>query len=395
MQRHGTSRPGDGGRIVLSTPVTHSDWTWRNRTRIGRGKESVKYILDRCRGAGLRRIYWRCFDGGRALYASKLMDEEWTGYDADNYHAWKSPGEDQVSHLEEYRGFDSLGEAVAYGHEIGLEIHAWLSINEDDHAWGLVSRFSRAHPQFRWVKRSGLPYNSQLSFAFPEVRDYKLGLVREILSYDIDGVFFDWMRTGDVRNEPQATPDGAADFGYETPLTEGFERKHGVNPSAIPNDDEQWVRCRAEPQTLFMRDAHKLIKAKSDSLVISMMGHQPWSYRGATPRVNGNLFGLLIDTATWAREGLIDDIVAAGYYTAGGTPEGAYACMEDEVGERCNIWLYWWLPPDADDFRKSIETAEKLGAKQVLYWESDYLDLPERAAAAEELAVAMAEYAGQ
>jgi len=68
----------------------------------------------------------------------------------------------------------------------------------------------------------GLPYNSQLSFAFPQVRDYKLGLVKEILAYDIDGFFFDWMRTGDVRNGPQADATGTADFGYEKPLVEGF-----------------------------------------------------------------------------------------------------------------------------------------------------------------------------
>jgi hypothetical protein len=35
-----------------------------------------------------------------------------------------------------YGTTDSLAEAVTYGHEIGLEIHAWFSINEDDHAWG-------------------------------------------------------------------------------------------------------------------------------------------------------------------------------------------------------------------------------------------------------------------
>jgi hypothetical protein len=80
-----------------------------------------------------------------------------------------------------------------------LEVHARLSINEDDRVWGLQSRFTRRHPQFRWCKRSTFPYNSQLSFAFPEVREYKLNLLREILKYDFDGVFFDWIRTGDLR----------------------------------------------------------------------------------------------------------------------------------------------------------------------------------------------------
>jgi len=286
---------------------------------------------------------------------------------------------------------------VAYGHQIGLEIHAWVTINEDDHGWGIISRFSRAHPQFRWIKRGGLPYNSQLSFAFPEVRKYKLELIKEILRYDTDGVFFDWMRTGDVRNEPQATPCGTADFGYEKPLVQSFQAKFDVDPHAIPNDDERWVTLRAEPQTLFMREARQLIKGKSERLRISMMGHHPWSYRGATPWINGNFNGLLLDVKTWAKEGLIDEAVAAGYFTShvkGGTPAKAYAYMQEEVGGKCDVWLYWWLPSNAAEFGESIKAGEELNAKQILYWEGDYLDYKDRAADAGELQKVMDKYAG-
>jgi uncharacterized lipoprotein YddW (UPF0748 family) len=383
-------------KIVLSSPVTHSDWVWRDEARIGHHEASVKYILDRCREFGWRKLYWRCLDGGQALYASKLMDSVAVGYDPDNYHAWQSPGQDELfGCLERYGDFDSLRAAVDYGHEIGLEIHAWLSINEDDHAWGLISRFSKAHPEFRWVKRSGLPYNSQLSFAFEEVREYKLGIVAEVLEYDIDGVFFDWMRTGDVRNEPQALPDGTADFGHEKPLVEAFREQFGVDYRDVASDDERWLQLRCEPQTDFMRRASALIRAKREDLRIAVMGHHAWSHRGATPWINGNRQGLLLDTPTWAREGLMDEIVAAGYFIGEGTPEKAYACMQDEVGDRCAIWLWWWTPPTAEDFRESVRVAEALGAPQILYWESDYLDLPGREAEAGRLAEAMRGYVGQ
>ena len=261
-----------------------------------------------------------------------------------------------------------------------MEIHVWLSINEDDHGWGLTSRFCRAHPEYRWVKRSGLPYNSQLSFAFDEVRAYKLGIVKEILRYDVDGIFFDWMRTGDVRNGPQATPDGTADFGYEPPLVEGFKAKYKTDPRTLPNDDERWVQFRCEPQTTFMRAAHRLVKRKNAALPIAMMGHHPWSHRGdGTARINGNRHGLLLDVAQWARDGLIDDIVAAGYFTAGGTPEKAYAYLKKEVGDTCRIWHYAWVPMSKAEFDASLKTAAKLGAGQILYWESDYIDHSNRA----------------
>ena len=386
--------------IILSTPVTHSDWISHSRDRIGQGKESVQYVLERCKNAGMQKIYWRCFDGGLAGYASQLADGLSTGFDDDNYTTWDMANnalvrwEAGVSYMKDYsKDFDILKEAVAYGHEIGLEIHAWVTINEDDHGWGVISRFSRKHPQFRWVKQAGMPYNSQLSFAYEQVREYKLGLIKEILEYEIDGIFFDWIRTGDVRNEPQATPDGTADFGYEKPLTDAFQEQTGRNPKDIPNNGEAWVRFRAQPQTLFMQQAHKLIKARNKNIAISMMGHTPWSYRCSTARVNGNLHGLLIDVDTWAKRGLIDEVVAWRGYGGRDLSEKTYHHAVAEVAGHCDVWMYWYMPEAIADFRKSIEAAESLGSRQILYWEADYLDLKDRAHHAVELANTMLSYA--
>jgi hypothetical protein len=135
-----------------------------------------------------------------------------------------------------------------------------------------------------------------------------------------------------------------------------------------------------------MKEAHRRIKRKSKSLSIAMMGHHPWSYRGdGTVRINGNRNGLLLDLVRWAKEGLVDEVVAAGYFTKGGTSEKAYAYMQKEVGEKCKIWLYWWVPVTMKDYEKSLRTAEKLGASQILFWESDYIDHPMRAKFSKEL----------
>ena len=125
-------------KIILSTPVSHVDWMAGHSERIGHREKGVKYILDRCKQIGWRRIYWRCFEAGRAQYASKLMEEKWVGRNEDNYQRWANPdGESEESYRERvfvpYKGFDSLREAIDYGHKIGLEIHAWLTINEEDH----------------------------------------------------------------------------------------------------------------------------------------------------------------------------------------------------------------------------------------------------------------------
>ncbi len=380
-------------RVRLGSPITHSDWMLRDPAPAW-GPEGVHQILDRCRDCGWTRVYWRCFDGGRALYKSKLMDPL-HNFDADeNYH--RDHGSQWVlDKLAQYdwAEFDAFAEAVSYGHSIGLEVHAWLSINEDDHGYGLTSRFTRDHPHTRWVRRDGTSYRSQQSFAFPEVRAYKLALLHEILAYGPDGVFLDWIRTGDVRDNPQTDAEGVANHGYEAPNVRRFTARYGLDPHDVPNGDERWVAVRSEPQTAFMREAHAITEHADPSMLVSVMVHNPWGYRGSptdTP-YDGNLRGLLLDVSTWAREGLMDEAVAAGYYREGGDAELAYRALQNETGGRCDLWLFGWIA-SPEQFAEDVRLAERIGAAELLLWESDYVALPP---ANEPLVSAMRDYAGR
>ena len=382
------AEPPPDGKLILSAPLTHSDWVLKdNVAGLDDGLAGVRHMLDMCKAAGWSRIYWRCLDAGRSLYPSQLMDPMGPPH-GDNYFNPKPEEVGKVGAQKNeailqkmqdrfhYGTIDSLAEAVRYGHEIGLEIHAWLSINEDDHAWGWPSRYTVAHPEHRWTRRDGNAYHTQLSFAYPEVRDYKLAIIREILdNYPVDGIFIDWIRTGDVR-DPQVDSSGVADYGYERILLDGFKAKYGSDPQSIPNNDMRWVKYRAEPQTEFMRSVRKLANSKSPKLPVAVMVQHPWSYRGDNPKYADNLQGLLLDVETWANEGLMDAAVPAGYYApnSGGTPELAYEHLRQLTGGKIDIWMYAWVPTTAEDFRSGLEIARKLGAKQILYWEADYID---------------------
>jgi uncharacterized lipoprotein YddW (UPF0748 family) len=281
-----------------------------------------------------------------------------------------------------YGEFDSLAAAINYGHKIGLKIHAWATINEDDHGWGWASKFSKAHPEFRWVRRDGKPYRSQLSFAFPEVRAYKLALVDELLSnYDLDGLFLDWIRTGDVRDNPQTDPTGVANSGYETPNVEAFKTKFNIDAHDVPNDDDRWVRVRAEPQTLFMRAVCERVKKHPKPMPVAAMVGHPWHYRGLQDPIDGNLRGPLLDVAAWAKEGLMDSAIAAGYYRAGGDATKAYQALAAETEGKVDLWYYAWVPQSPEEFTREFAAASKLGAKRMLFWEADYIDDRPHAAA--------------
>jgi hypothetical protein len=358
-------------KFILSAPLTHSDWMLK--PGIAWGPEGVRHMLDACKACGWSRIYWRTFDGGRALYASKLL-KAMGRWDVDSF--WTPQGKadrklvESFTHMTaeqrraliakfdalDYSKFDPLAEAVRYGHSIGLQIHGWLSINEDDHGWGLQSEFSKKHPEFRWKHRDGRWYHSQLSFAFPEVRKYKLALIRELVEhYKLDGLFLDWIRTGDVRDNPQNDKTGAADFGFELPLKDA-------------NDFQK----RAEPQTIFMRDVSKYLR--KHKLPIAVMVAHPWHYRGLMDKIDGNLRGLLLDVSTWAKEGLVDSAVAAGYYRDGGNAETATKALRTETGGKVDVWLYQWVPKSVAEFSEQVALAKKVGCSQILHWEADYIE---------------------
>jgi len=343
--------------LPLSAPLTHSDWLLKKNAPPW-GNAGVHHMLDACKAAGWSHVYWRVFDAGVATYHSKLLRPGDRAED-DNYFAPRSDADlairQKFSNLSpdksaeilnqlnkiDYRQFDSLASAIKYGHQIGLKIHAWATINEDDHGWGWPSEFTKAHPEFRWVRRDGTPYRSQLSFAFPEVRAYKLSLIDELLTnYDIDGLFLDWIRTGDVRDNPQTDPDGVANSGYEQPNIDAFKAKHNTDAHDVPNNDDRWVRLRAEPQTEFMRSVRERVGKHTRKIPIAVMVGHPWHYRGMMDPIDGNLRGLLLDVNTWANEGLMDSAVAAGYYRPGGDATKAFQALQKETAGKVDLWHY-------------------------------------------------------
>src|SRR2546423_15719417 len=61
-------------KLILCAPLTHPDWMLK--PGIDWGPQGVHHMLDACKACGWSRIFWRALDGGRSLYASKLVRPE-------------------------------------------------------------------------------------------------------------------------------------------------------------------------------------------------------------------------------------------------------------------------------------------------------------------------------
>lgn len=219
-------------------------------------------------------------------------------------------------------GVDTLKVVADACHEAGMRCYASLRVNGDYPAkWMgeslprmLNSTFWWQHPEFRVVGRKGEDL-TKLSYAFPEVRAFKLGILREAAERDIDGINLDFLR------HPPC-------FGYEEPLVTAFKAKHGQDPHDIAPDDARWLQLRADVMTGFLRDVRKLLDEA---------GQKKHRHLGLSARVDWKEYQLHgCDLDTWLKEGLVDYLVIA-QHSLGGYEFDIAPFVQKAKGTGCAI----------------------------------------------------------
>jgi hypothetical protein len=171
-----------------------------------------------------------------------------------------------------------------------MKVIGWFDTTEG-HA-GIPTRWALGHPQFcivdrggsrldgplRLVDRDGEPFDPDrhktfrdfveaglmdeecerpdgtsidphLSLAYPEVVKYRIDLLRELLSFGVDGIYL--------------TANSCV--GYEEPVVESFEGKYGLSPLEVPETDERWISHQRSYFNAFMVKVHDLIVEEEES----------------------------------------------------------------------------------------------------------------------------------
>ena len=151
----------------------------------------------------------------------------------------------------------------------------------------------REHPEFRCISQDGLPL-PHLSFAFPEVRQRLIDVLREQAEAGADGVSIMFNRS-----HPWVL--------FEDPAWRPFAEKHGADRSRLDPTDEGWCRHKAAYVTALMRE----LRGAMDEV-----GRKQGRRIGIGHMVMGAgrsrlYFG--IDVETWMREGLVDFLIIHPY----------------------------------------------------------------------------------
>jgi uncharacterized lipoprotein YddW (UPF0748 family) len=261
--------------------------------------------------SGADTIFWRVTCIGKVFYWSEIEYRHDGGVNKKAYMV--------KSFIDKH---DPTELAVEYARKYNLKIYIWMTMYDDFYP-GMTSRLIKDHPEYQWVDRSGDVYfKGVLNYCYPEVREYKLGMVKELVQYGADGFYLS-MRS----HAPHCNVYDIEDmFGYNKPIVEEYEKRYGINilkydcvKSYRKNkvtwieyvdegfDKELWHRLKGEYHTMFIKEVRKVTKEKGQQLIVHVAGDYNGIYPlGATNRKSARFYA---DYRNWVKQDIVDGIV--------------------------------------------------------------------------------------
>ena len=161
-----------------------------------------------------------------------------------------------------------------------------------------LSRAKHFWQHQEWVKRDKEGYpTTNLSLAYPEVRQYWLSMMREALEYGIDG-----LTVYLYRFKPFVL--------YEEPTIQAFIDEYGEDPRELPEDDPRWIKHCAEYVTTFLREVRALVDERPGrELAVAVYGGPSQYDKGP----DWDPIQYNCDVDRWITDGLVDYLFPTQY----------------------------------------------------------------------------------
>ena len=260
-------------------------------------KEDIWEQIEPYRYSDVGRLDWAVCYGDMTNYPSKVGCNYFEERYRTHFNRPSSTREISSTQTLIGKGLVPYKVAMEYAHDIGIEFHLMFRMGIAK-GWPLTAvggGLYANHPELRQVARDGTPLPN-LSYAFDEVADCMLGIIRESVTDDVDGINLCWIR-------------GAPYIGYEKPVADAFAERYGRDITSVADDDERLCRLRAEYLTAFMRRVRELAdevgQRRGRPLPVTVM---------LPASLSRNLYHGY-DTKTWAEEHLVDAMIAAAIHT--------------------------------------------------------------------------------
>ena len=216
-------------------------------------EKEIDNLFKKLKSANVTGVLWRVSMCGQFMYPSK----EGTMF----------PGKTSIDKLDRrskklaliLKKIDPLKTAIKKARENKIKIYIWMTISDEEAKLKGVknyamSEFLSKNPQFCLLDKSENPMRGTLCYFIPEVRNYRLRIIKELLGYKADGIYLctrthAWMFNTD-RNYK---------YGYNKPIVDEYKKRYGKNILKENFDKNKWLELRAEGLDIFVKEASALI----------------------------------------------------------------------------------------------------------------------------------------
>jgi len=312
-------------RGVWVSTVYNLDFPSEQTTDSKKLKNEIDYIVKNCSDMGFNAIFLQVRPSGDALYPSEKFP--WSSY---------LTGTQGVAPDNE---FDPLRYWIEKCHENSIELHAWINpyrITKDkEKEFATLSADNPAVLNPDWVVKY-TDENYYYNPAIPQVRQLVTDGVRELLSYDIDGIHMD-------------------DYFYPgTDFDDGREYEKYNNGEF--SDIGDWRRNNVN---LLVESIHKTVKESGKDVSFGISPFGIWANKYQTElgsETNGKsaYYDMCADSLKWVKDGTVD-YLAPQLYWEFGYSHADYKVLFDwwtEVFKESDVKLYIGL----GDYRTSGAT---------------------------------------
>lgn len=213
---------------------------------------------------------------GRYIRAGGSYWDRFMQVFCDNMARWKEKGWNSLEVMRDY------AQRRGWEFQTYIRMECFQGVYPFEH---ISSDFFRNHPECHCFDTQGQRVG-RLSYAYPEVQEYMLRLIRELSNYRPDGVCLAFNR-------------GIPVVLYEPIMVDGFTSEYGLDPRELDELDPRWMEYQSRVFTPFIEQAKRTLQS-NQRLSVIVPGNQSDCMR----------WGL--NVAEWVEKGLVDDVFPIG-----------------------------------------------------------------------------------
>ena len=268
----------------------------------------MKRLMALCAHYGFDRVFYRVSVCGAEAYRTKVMTPAYEDVFDKYTEEILDTGCANIPSVHRRMGqvlrvSDPLASCAKYAHEYGMKVYAWVTVY-DSLYYAPPTEFFQRHPEYTWASKDGAKHVPGVPcYAYPEVRQYRIDQMKELVAYDIDGIFLsDRSHSPWPGRKSGGGNEGARGYGFNEPVVAEYLRRYGKDPrSAEPDslDELRFVQLKGDFLTQFLREAKAVTSAAGKKLVMTT------DERIADPV---RATWMYVDAETLARERILDEL---------------------------------------------------------------------------------------